>query len=70
MTCFTYEGIDAIKEALMAGEAKGTAEAPVKIRLTAPPNYVMTCITLEKEYGIDLLNQAIEAITTVIKSKG
>ena len=70
LTCFTYEGIDAIKAALSAGEAKGTAEAPVKIKLIAPPMYVMTTMTLDKELGIETLKQAIEVVGNVIRSKG
>jgi len=69
-TCFTYEGIDAIKEALMEGEGIGSLDAPVKIKLIAPPMYVMTCMTLDKELGIEALNKAIEAITTSISAKG
>lgn len=70
VTCFTYEGIDAIKEALAEGEARGTAEAPVKIKLIAPPMYVMTSMTLDKDLGIEAMNNAIEAIAACIKAKG
>lgn len=70
VTCFTYEGIDAIKEALAEGEARGTAEAPVKIKLIAPPMYVMTSMTLDKDLGIEAMNNAIEAIAACIKTKG
>lgn len=70
VTCFTYEGIDAIKEALHAGEAKGTIEAPIKIKLIAPPMYVMTSMTIDKDAGVENMNHAIEAIGVVIKEKG
>lgn len=70
VNCFHYEGIDAIKEALLAGEAKGTTDSPIKIKLIAPPMYVMTTMTLDKEHGIEMMNQAIETISNVIKSKG
>lgn len=70
VTCFTYEGIDAIKAALTEGEEKGNNDCPVKIKLIAPPMYVMTCMTLDKELGIETMNQSIEAITAVIKAKG
>mmetsp|Transcript_1293 Transcript_1293/g.1751 ORF Transcript_1293/g.1751 Transcript_1293/m.1751 type:complete len:320 (+) Transcript_1293:13-972(+) len=70
VTCYTYEGIDAIKQALLEGEAKGTPETPIKIKLVAPPLYVMTSMTLDKEVGIETMNQAIEAIATVIREKG
>lgn len=70
LTCFTYEGIDAIKAALSAGEAKGVPEAQVKIKLIAPPMYVMTTMTLDKELGIETLKSAIEVVGNVIRSKG
>lgn len=69
VTCFTYEGIDAIKAALKTGEEKGTTETPIKIKLIAPPMYVMTCMTLDKDLGIELMNQAIEVIGNTIRSK-
>lgn len=70
VTCFTYEGIDAIKAALTAGEEKSVSEAPIKIKLIAPPMYVMICMTVDKDLGIDVMNQAIEAVGTAVKSKG
>lgn len=70
VTCFTYEGIDAIKAALGEGEDKGSADCPVKIKLIAPPMYVMTCMTLDKEQGLEIMNQSIEVIANCIRSKG
>jgi translation initiation factor 2 subunit 1 len=70
VSCYTSEGIDAIKEALLAGENAGTAEAPVKIKLIAPPLFVVTCTTLDKDFGIALLKRAIEVVETTIKAKG
>jgi len=70
VTCFTYEGIDAIKSALMEGEIKSTNDSPVRIKLIAPPMYVMTCMTLDKEAGLETMNLAIEAITVAIRAKG
>lgn len=70
VTCFTYEGIDAIKAALIAGEEKGTADNMVKIKLIAPPMYVMTTMTLDKDQGIEIMNQAIETIGSVIRARG
>lgn len=71
VTCFKYEGVDAIRAALQAGESVGTEETPVKIKLIAPPLYVMLTTTLEKQPGIDLLEKAIEAVNAAITvSKG
>jgi translation initiation factor 2 subunit 1 len=70
VSCFTYEGIDAIREALSAGIAVGTENSSIKIKLIAPPIYVLSTTTLDKEAGIALLNSAIDAIRAIITSKG
>uniref|UniRef100_A0A7S1YZT0 S1 motif domain-containing protein n=1 Tax=Trieres chinensis TaxID=1514140 RepID=A0A7S1YZT0_TRICV len=70
VSCFTYEGIDAIREALFAGMACGTENAPIKVKLIAPPIYVLSTMTLEKDAGIALLNRAIETIGAEIGKKG
>lgn len=68
--CFGYDGIDAIKAALQAAEALGTEEMPVKIKLIAPPLYVIMTQSLNKDAGIALLQQACDTITTIIKARG
>lgn len=70
VSCFTYEGIDAIREALFAGIGCGGENTPIKIKLIAPPIYVLSTMTLEKEAGIALLNKSIETIEQSIVSKG
>jgi translation initiation factor 2 subunit 1 len=70
VSCFTYEGIDAIKEALFAGMEVATENSSIKIKLIAPPIYVLSTTTLEKDVGIALLNQAIDTIREKITSKG
>jgi len=70
VSCFTYDGIDAIREALFAGIAVGTENSPIKIRLIAPPIYVLSTMTLEKESGIALLQKAIDVILEKISAKG
>lgn len=49
VTCFEYEGIDAIRRALAKGVACGTKEAPVRVRLVAPPLYVALTQAMEKD---------------------
>jgi translation initiation factor 2 subunit 1 len=70
VSCFTYEGIDAIRDSLFAGMAVGTDNSQIKIKLIAPPIYVMSTTTLEKEGGIALLNSAIDVIRETISRKG
>jgi len=71
VTCFQYEGIDAIKAALKAGEALSTADSTVSIKLLAPPLYVMVGTFFEKDLGIATLTKAIEIIKEeLVKRKG
>lgn len=70
VSCFTYDGIDAIRDALFAGIACGTESSPIKIRLIAPPIYVLSTMTLEKDAGIALLQKAIDVILAKISEKG
>ena len=53
VSCYAYEGIDAVKDALRAGIACSTDDVPIKINLIAPPLYVMTTSTAEKEVSRD-----------------
>lgn len=67
VTCFAYEGIDAIKTALKAGEACGTVEVPIKIQLLAPPRYLMTSQTSQPTAtAFQVLQRACEKIQEVI----
>lgn len=68
--CYGYEGIDAVKAALKAGLALSTDELPIKINLIAPPLYVMTTSTPEKQDGLKILNDAIEQIKSKITELG
>lgn len=70
VTCFGYDGIDAVKTALRTAEANNTPETQVKVKLVSPPLYVLTSQTLDKQAGIQILEQAIENITKQIRSAG
>merc|ERR1712194_108367 len=70
VTCFAYEGINAIREALVQGQGKSLDECPIQIKLIAPPMYVMTTMTLDKELGVQVLSSAIAAVTDEIIAKG
>lgn len=60
--CYSYEGVDAVKEALRTGINCGTEDMPIKINLIAPPKYVVTTTTLDKSEGIELLEGALKKI--------
>lgn len=69
LTCFTYDGVLQIKEAMRAAEGQGIEDVPIKMKLIAAPLYVLTTQTLNKENGIELLTKAIDACTETIKLK-
>jgi len=70
VTCFGYDGIDAIKAALQAGEAFTNDETPIKIKLVAPPLFVALTSSLDKKKGVAKLEEAIEGIRKAIKERG
>lgn len=67
MKCFQFDGVLHIKDAMRKAEAAGNNDCPVKIKLVAPPLYVLTTQTLDKEQGISVLNKAIAACTEAIE---
>ncbi|KAH3680046.1 hypothetical protein WICPIJ_008427 [Wickerhamomyces pijperi] len=70
VSCFSYEGIDAIKTALRAAEELSTENLQIKVKLVAAPLYVVTTQALEKQQGIDALNKALETIQEQISKAG
>ncbi|CAL8100274.1 unnamed protein product [Calicophoron daubneyi] len=70
VSCFTYEGIDAVRKALQAGLAMSSEELPIRIHLIAPPLYVLTAQTMEWSEGLEQLNRVLEAIKQSIESQG
>lgn len=69
VTCYHYEGIDAVKAALKAGEAMSTELHSIKIKLVAPPLYVMTTSSLSKDTGIQVLNDALQVVESEIRKR-
>lgn len=67
LKCFHYDGVLHIKDAMRKAEQAGTDECPVKIKLVAPPLYVLTTQTLDKELGIEVVKKAIEACRAEIE---
>merc|ERR1711941_104646 len=70
VTCFAYEGIDAIKPALRAGQQCSTPDSPVRIQLVTSPEYILLTSSADHERGVALLKKAVEAIQTEIKKHG
>jgi translation initiation factor 2 subunit 1 len=68
LICYAYDGIEHIKSAMRAAEASGTEECPVKMKLVAPPLYVLTTQTLDKNRGVEVLTVACDACGKSITS--
>ncbi|XP_005105117.1 eukaryotic translation initiation factor 2 subunit 1 [Aplysia californica] len=64
--CTYYDGVDAVKSALKKGLEMSTENMPIKINLIAPPLYVVTTSTLERNEGLERLNKALDAIKAEI----
>ncbi|BDA46886.1 Eukaryotic translation initiation factor 2 subunit 1 [Coccomyxa sp. Obi] len=69
LTCYSYDGVLHIQDAMRAAEKKSTEDCPVKMKLVAPPLYVLTTNTLEKVKGIEVLKEACVACAESIAAK-
>jgi len=68
VSCYGYEGIDAVKEALRQGLKLSTEELPIKVNLIAPPLYVVTMTTLDRDGALDAISKANNAIKENIEN--
>lgn len=68
LTCFQYDGVLHIKEAIKAGESISTQDCTVKIKLLAPPLYVLTTQTIDRVEGINTLSEAVDVIKKSIEA--
>jgi translation initiation factor 2 subunit 1 len=72
LTCFSYEGIDALKAALLGAKAKVNAVDPaiqISFKMIAPPHYRIETVTLKKNEGLALLDQALREVEAGIKER-
>ncbi|KAG6330450.1 hypothetical protein ID866_8638 [Astraeus odoratus] len=70
LTCYTPAGIDAIRRALVKGEAQSSDSVPIKAKLVAPPLYVLSTNATDKYAAVDRLERAIESIQISIEAQG
>jgi len=70
VSCSEYEGIDAIKEALLEGQKASKEDYEVHIKLIAHPMFALNCMCKDKEVGIAVLDEAMGLIEKAIVAKG
>lgn len=68
ITCFGYDGIEAIKTALRTAKAKNTEEMQVEVRVVAAPLYVISTTCLDKSKGITRLEEAIGEVKASVET--
>lgn len=63
LKCYTYEGIDAIRETLLDARAKTSDDQFTLIyQLIAPPQYKAELVTLDKNGGTERLEVALKLL--------
>lgn len=68
MTCFEYDGVLHIKEAMKAAALASEEDCEVKMQLVATPLYVLTTMSLDKDKGLRVLGVAVKNVQRVIES--
>ena len=70
LTCFTFNGIDDIKEALFFGQKRRTEDIFFKFYIISSPIYECSVETLNKRKGIEVMNEALKDVKNKIEEKG
>ncbi len=70
LTCYTFEGINAIKESLLNGQKKGTKNIPIKFKVIGSPLYECSVSTINKKEGFEVMIKALEEVKRSIEEKG
>ncbi|KAK6589459.1 eukaryotic translation initiation factor 2 alpha subunit [Cryptosporidium xiaoi] len=65
--CCGYDGIDAVRHAIIAGQETVTKEGvEIQVKFIAPPQYLITAVSFGKAAGIEAIEKAMETIKNVI----
>mmetsp|Transcript_86179 Transcript_86179/g.241035 ORF Transcript_86179/g.241035 Transcript_86179/m.241035 type:complete len:335 (-) Transcript_86179:136-1140(-) len=71
VSCSEFEGIDAIKGALLKGLEASVEDCEVKAKLIAHPLFMLTCTCRDKQLAIATLENSIKLIQeSILASKG
>jgi len=71
VSCFEYEGIDAIKASLLSGLKSSTEDCELTLKLIAPPQYALVCVCNDKDLGMKRVDESMDIIKTkILEYKG
>merc|ERR1711991_521033 len=62
INCFSFAGVESIKEALKLGEKLSTEELPIKIRLISSPRYSIICLAKDPDLAVEGIENALQTI--------
>jgi len=71
VSCFEYEGIDAVKASLLAGLTGSNEEIELTMKLIAPPTYALVVVCNDKELGMKRIDESMDIIKKkILEYKG
>ena len=71
LQCYTYEGIEAIKESLLEAKRQTYDEQfQLIFQMIAPPEYKVEVVTLDKNAATERIEKAMSIIEKEIKARG
>ncbi len=74
ITCFSEDGIDGIKDTLLAAKkeiaGEGSEGLQISIRMVSSPLYEVSTQTTSKSTGVKVIKRALELIKSNIKVEG
>jgi len=71
LKCYTFEGIDAIRDSLLEAKLKTSDEQfELVFQLIAPPEYMVEVVTLDKNGGTERLDKAMAIVSEEITKRG
>ncbi len=69
LSCFEYDGIVSIKNAMHAAELVSTEDCTVKMSLVASPLYVLSTQTSDRQTGICIIDEAVKVLQVRLVSQ-
>ena len=71
LKCYTYEGIEAIREALLETKKQTQSDKfSLIFQLIAPPMYKCEVVTMDKNGGAEMIEKAVAIVQSEIKKRG
>lgn len=69
VSCYEYEGIDAVRAALLKGLEGSTDDQELSLKLIAPPLYSLVVVCRDKELGMKKIDESMDLIRETIEAK-